>query len=134
KKKNSTAKQATMDEESKADDEDTRLVTPETGIPQVLDSVQLFHWMKGMGSAPTVLHGQERKTLEEPVETQAAPTTKTPADSAMAAQPQAAPMTTTPADPTQNELEMAKATRKLTFSTGVELMKPTLAAVVQGNR
>ncbi|XP_019257861.1 PREDICTED: uncharacterized protein LOC109236096 [Nicotiana attenuata] len=117
-KKNPIAKEMNVDEEDKADDEDTRLVTPETGIPQALDSVQLFHWMKGMGSAPTVLHGQERKKSEELV----------------AIQTQAAPITKTPADPAPNETEMATAARKLTFSTSIGISKPTLVAVVQGNR
>ncbi|OIS97188.1 hypothetical protein A4A49_21331 [Nicotiana attenuata] len=132
-KKNSTAKKTTVDEEGKADDEDKRFVTPETGIPQALDSIQLFHWMKGMGSAPNILHGQERKELEEPVavQTQAAPITNIAADPVMDTQPQVAVKTKTNTDPAPSELEMAKAARKLTFTAGVEPMKPTLAAVVQ---
>ncbi|OIT02999.1 hypothetical protein A4A49_04669 [Nicotiana attenuata] len=135
-KKNSTAKKTTVDEEGKADDEDKRFVIPETGIPKALDSIQLFHWMKGMGSAPTILHGQERKELEEPVavQTQAAPITNIAADPVMDTQPQVAVKTKTNTDLAPSELEMAKAARKLTFSAGVEPMKPTLAAVVQGNR
>ncbi|XP_070021154.1 uncharacterized protein [Nicotiana sylvestris] len=120
-KKNSIAKESTVDEEDKADDDDTGLVTPETGIPQALDSVELFHWMKGMGSAPTVLHGQERKKSEELVTIQA----------------HAAPIAKTPADPAPNEMEMAKAARKLMFSNqrpnseGTEI---NLAEVIKGNR
>ncbi|OIT33266.1 hypothetical protein A4A49_39476 [Nicotiana attenuata] len=120
-KKNTKAKESTVDEEDKAEDENTRLVTPETGIPQALDSVQLFHWMKGMGSAPTVIHGQERKKSEEPVAIQA----------------QAAPIVKTPADPAPNETEMAKEARKLMLSNqkpnseGAEI---NLAEVVKGNR
>ncbi|OIS97215.1 hypothetical protein A4A49_22998 [Nicotiana attenuata] len=135
-KKSSTAKKTTVDEEGKADDEDKRFVTPETGIPQAVDSIQLVHWMKGMGSAPTILHGQERKELEEPmaVQTQAAPITNIAADPVMDTQLQVAVKTKTNTDPAPSELEVAKAARKLTFSAGIEPMKPTLAAVVQGNR
>ncbi|XP_019231175.1 PREDICTED: uncharacterized protein LOC109212018 [Nicotiana attenuata] len=68
-----------------------------------------------MGSAPTILHGQERNKSEELV----------------AIQTEAAPITKTPADPAPNETEMATTARKLTFSTSIGISKPTLAAVVQ---
>ncbi|XP_060187457.1 classical arabinogalactan protein 4-like [Lycium barbarum] len=36
----------------------TRMVTPASGIAQPLPLMQLFHYMPGMGSAPTVLQPQ----------------------------------------------------------------------------
>ncbi|XP_070011185.1 uncharacterized protein [Nicotiana sylvestris] len=68
-----------------------------------------------MGSAPTILHGQERKESEELVAIQA----------------QAAPITKTPADLALNEADMTTATRKFTFSIGIGTSKPTLTVVVQ---
>ncbi|OIT28498.1 hypothetical protein A4A49_19232 [Nicotiana attenuata] len=71
--------------------------------------------MKGMGSAPTILHGQVRKESTAPVEFQAL-------------------MVKTPTNPVQNETVTAITTRKLTFSAGLGAPQPTLTDVVQGNR
>ncbi|XP_019253837.1 PREDICTED: uncharacterized protein LOC109232524 [Nicotiana attenuata] len=39
----------------------TRLVTPESGIPQKLAPMQLLHWLPGMGSAPTIMQAPPEK-------------------------------------------------------------------------
>lgn len=42
-------------------EDDPRLVTSESGETQNLVSLQLFHWMKGMGSALMALQAPESK-------------------------------------------------------------------------
>ncbi|OIT24364.1 hypothetical protein A4A49_51574, partial [Nicotiana attenuata] len=118
-RKKSTTKATNTEQTEKLDEEDQRIVTPETGIQQNLESAQLFHWMKGMGSAPTIMHGHELRESVEKTTIQA---------------PTIASIALTPTDLAENETEMAMAARKLTFSTGIEDTKPTLAVVVQGNR
>ncbi|XP_019259591.1 PREDICTED: uncharacterized protein LOC109237704 [Nicotiana attenuata] len=48
----------------------TRVITPESGIPQKLAPMQLLHWLPGMGSAPTVMQAppEVEKTSMQPEE------------------------------------------------------------------
>lgn len=52
-----------------------RMVTPETGVPQVIGQMQLVQWMTGMGSAPTIMQAlkcnNEEKSVEEDVNNEA---------------------------------------------------------------
>ncbi|OIT19590.1 hypothetical protein A4A49_43485 [Nicotiana attenuata] len=116
-RKKNTAKATNREQSEKLDEEDQRIVTLEIGIQQNLEPAQLFYWMKGMGSAPTIMHGHEQKKSVEKIQA-----------------PTVASIAITPTDLAENETEMAMAARKLTFSTGLENTKPTLAAVIQGNR
>ncbi|OIT32212.1 hypothetical protein A4A49_55612, partial [Nicotiana attenuata] len=49
-------------------EEPTRIITPENGIPQDLEPRQFGQWLTGMGSAPTILQGRPPENINTPVE------------------------------------------------------------------
>nr|XP_009791642.1 PREDICTED: uncharacterized protein LOC104238857 [Nicotiana sylvestris] len=46
--------------------EEERMVTPESGIPQTMNQIQLVHWMTGMRSAPIVMQKSKCEEIEKP--------------------------------------------------------------------
>lgn len=45
------------------------MVTPHTDISHKLTTIQLLHWLPGMGSAPTVMQALVEKEEERPIKT-----------------------------------------------------------------
>lgn len=110
---------------SQNQEEPNRLITPQSGITQILAPMRLIHWMPSMGSAPTVTppNRDERFT---PIEAKgSAPTILLEGHEESKQQRVVIPMELAP--------QTANPARKLTY-TSQSKDSPTMVELVRGNR